>query len=347
MMGHILETPYMYTLQDILKFTDDGGSAILKTFTSDEIENYIRKKISPGTNNQMPEIIKYHISSENKDVYVHKTRVFQLCNKLIKDHRGEIREDIIAHWTEVLRDFDNESAMKNNSDFELLVAELLNKRNAVLPAILNDKKTTVLHDEYLGTLSNANKVDTLFADGRLLTYQDMLLLRRDEILASAKLTLPMWYTNGFIIMIMRLLKGKHKKNVHKKHNKKQAEQNEPVTTPTASSAQLKKSAETFIASITGSTDGSSYLDNLADKWNQKLNKSAKTKLRTDVDAIIRDNVRYVVKTQGKTHISEKSLTDTAERLVAANASFRDISDKENLKSYIRLFIAKCIASGKY
>jgi hypothetical protein len=350
-LGHILEPPYMYTMHDIMRFKDHHGSEILNSYAESEVEVYLKKKMVAPDDTTIPEILKYHINEINKDVYIHKSRVFQLCAKLLKELRGSIRDEIITRWGATIREFANEPSMKNKSDFETLVTELVHKHSSALPSIVGDNKTALLHIEAQGSLASANKADMIFEDGKPLPFQEMFALNRNEILNASKMSVPSIYSNAFVIFVMRLLKRKpatekkHKKDKKNKGVKEILETGKTVATTAQNIAN--PAAEKIVSEAARGTDVESALDKLADKWNQKINKQAKLKLRKDVDAIIRDSVRYTLKIQQKSQVTSKTINDLAASMLYSQAALKEIADKASLENYIKVFIANSIVSGKY
>jgi hypothetical protein len=344
-IAHTMESPFLWSIFDILNFKAPNGDTVTNFIKKEEIIEFITAKLVPPNDIEMPVLLKYHIEDGNKDVYAHKERVMQLCDQLITQQRPLIREYIVRRWTELFRNYDQDEAMKSNQDFERFVASLVSKTAPALAAVVRDKRTAVIQEDMAKALGNSSKTIRVFEDWQPVAYRELFALNREDLLYSSKRTLSFWYTNPLFVFIVRFFAGKNKQRA--KQARKGAANPAKKGTVQAAKTPVVTPAAALVEELIGDKNIDICLANYADRWNTKLDKRARQRFQEDIDAVIRDSVRYVLRLQQRSQINARTLDESAQTIITHNESMQAIADKDTLRQYIKLFIAKLLLSGKY
>ena len=147
---------------------------------------------------------------------------------------------------------------------------------------------------------------SIFEGNEMMSYAGILQLNRNTILENAKILLPVWYTIPIISWIIALFtkKSNKKKKVNKQKNnvvvketEEQSENEVSASKPVTKKDALKHAAQTVEAEFVPS--GSTLENELSSyrkQWNKMITKEANNNLTEDVNALIRDYLRKVLRT---------------------------------------------------
>ena len=193
----------------------------------------------------------------------------------------------------------------------------------------------------------------LFVNGKLLPYADLLMLKNNKILANAKSRLPFFYTIPILSWLVSLFNGK-KKNKTKKTQQKlitAAEIFEQEDDETVSKTKKITKTESLAAAANEITkelipEGSSLdreLDYLARQWNKMISKEAYRNLTDDVNSLIRDYTRRVVKTLSGTSFTKERVENLAKTLVNT-PNMKKIKEEKALTEYVILYILRLVSN---
>ncbi|MCR5725131.1 MAG: hypothetical protein K6G80_08610, partial [Treponema sp.] len=108
---HLNKPPYYFTLDTILKFTDQRGIPLLGQYSDEDLKDYLQSKSTEGVGNDLPELLVFK-SEMDKRYFIFKNKVVPLILRLCGDARETIRETIKNHWMAVLRQYDMLPEMK-------------------------------------------------------------------------------------------------------------------------------------------------------------------------------------------------------------------------------------------
>jgi hypothetical protein len=327
--------PYMFTFDDIFKFTAAGGMVILQRYTEKDLQEWMKQKMIP-VNDKLPDILKF-TDTNKKEYFVRRDRLLTLCSYILKDLQPKIKNDVTDHWTKLLKSYYKDKSMENDEAFEGLLQRLVRLYSPIVLIILRDKRTVLLQYETITESVDSSKVDKFFEGNDMIPFRKLFGFRRDSLLLYSKLSLPFWYSIPVIVSLGRFFKHKIKnESVYYKEAGKAAAENDLRPS-------LKSSAEKLAKEIVpDNTTIDEYMTSLIDRWNQLLNKPAQEKLTRDVNATVKDYMRNAVRTFGSQALSSSMLDELAERIISANPALSRISNKNALRIYIKVYITRTL-----
>jgi hypothetical protein len=94
----------------------------------------------------------------------------------------------------MLQDYDKEDAMFDDKAFERLLKSYTKHLVPLLTAILEDRRLPAIYAEQMHTAQGVPPAMRIFADGALLPYSLLLLIKRGEVYHDTELMLPFWYS---------------------------------------------------------------------------------------------------------------------------------------------------------
>ncbi len=339
-------TPHYFNRKAIDLFTDTRGIPLLGQYTAEDLTEFLNSATTQISDGDLPELLTFKIHSGER-YYIYKTKVIPLIIRLCNDARENIKEVLTKRWFELYKKFDHVPAMTDQKAFEACLETEVKSTSPILDALLQANFLSLVHYD---AQNNKEKMH-LFSNGVLLPYSELLMLSRREISTDAKILLPVWYTIPVISWIAKMLLRPPKR-------KKRAGMVEPVPTaqlqlknadePTALSNSTKNQrrkefrdaaaeAESQVVPV-GSTI-EREMDSYIRQWNKLLDKQLRNNLTEDVNSLLRDYMRKTLRTI-------KSSTFTLERMrnladnVMQNPALQKITDKEQLKMYMLLYIIK-------
>ena len=188
------------------------------------------------------------------------------------------------------------------------------------------------------------------------------MIARQEILTDVKIKLPFWYTAPVISWIASLIFGKKKPKAKKKgpsktaaeqameeHKvKEEAKDREYDTKASSGDEKMNRKRELHKAAATveqALVPPNSTLDRelaaYCHDWNNLINKEASNNLTDDVNALIRDYMRKILRTLGATAFTVDRVKNLAQVLVDS-PSVDKIKNHEALLMYTELYIVKLV-----
>ena len=198
----LLQPPYYFTFEEITKFTDTKGIPLLGQYSEDELKEYLHKKTQEAPVQELPDLLVFKTYDEQR-YFIFKSKVLQLILRLCTDARVSVQEAIKSHWMEVLKAFDFLPEMRDQNAFEERLEKEVRIQSPILSALLHSSFLPLLSYDAAGG-DDTSKI-SLFVNGQLLPYSDILLMSRQELLTDAKILLPFWYSMPIISWIMRMI----------------------------------------------------------------------------------------------------------------------------------------------
>ncbi len=344
----LAQPPYFYSMPQILKFQDNNGRLLYGQYNEDDLKNFLQKMTTDGEANELPQLLVFKVESGTR-YYVYKKKVSQVVVRLCNEAHESIEKSLEDHWYEVLLNFERLPEMTNASEFEACLHELVEKHSPILYSLLNANFMNILSYE-----NNDDNIDSfqLFIDGKLLPYSDLLMLRNHKILTNAKSRLPFYYTVPVISWIMSLFTGRSKekkraassaavdKNPFEEEEEKKTESGPKLTKTQALAANAKEIAKDLIPE--GSTLDRE-LNYLTKQWNKMISKEAYNNLTEDVNSLIRDYTRRVVKTLSATSFTRERVENLAHTLVNT-PNMQKIKEEKALTEYVTLYILRLVSN---
>ena len=268
--------------------------------------------------------------------------IVRLCN----EGHDSIERYLEDKWYNKLLSHEKLLEMTSAPHFESELHRLVENNSPVLHALLTSNFMTLLayeHDD------NIPRDFRLFVNGQLLPYHDLLMLKNSKILANAKARLPFYYTMPIISWIFALFATKKHHEVSS--SKKLAEDPLEALEEEISPSQKKNRAEVLSAKAKSLTaefipEGSSLdreLNYLEKQWNKRLSKEAYKIILEDVNSLIRDYTRRVLRTLSESTFTKERIQNLAENLVAT-PNMQKIGNPKALTEYVSLYMLRLISN---
>ncbi|MDR0389749.1 MAG: hypothetical protein LBH73_06740, partial [Spirochaetaceae bacterium] len=344
--------PFLYTLDDIIKFADRKGIPLLGQYSQEALEQYLKTKTTDAKKDELPELLIVRGLQEER-WFVKKTRMLPLCARLLTDARVQIRRTISKRWLKFLKQYQSEYAMENDEEFEKLLQKYLYELTPTLGAVLGDQKLYLVYCELEKNQGEIPESSRIFADGVLIPLANLLLIRRKDVLTDTKILLPFWYTLPIISDIVAFFKnwGKQRHLKKMRRQKEQAAGDEELLSSKHSALQqhrLRAAAQDLkTALIPESHTIESYLELLHDRWNRLLGKQAKKNFTEDIHSLIRDRLRHTLRIQPNAVLTEASFAQIADKIILDTPALSHLSAQDSLKLYIQLYMIKIILNLKF
>jgi len=343
----LAKAPYFFSMPQILKFQDQNGRLLYGQYTEDDLKEFLQKMTTDGEANELPQLLVFKVESGTR-YYVYKKKVSQVVVRLCNEAHDSIEKQLEDHWYDVMMDYERLPEMSNASEFEACLHELVEKNSPILYALLNANFMTILsyeHDE------DSLEGFRLFVDGKLLPYSDLLMLKNSKILANAKSRLPFYYTLPIISWIMSLFNGRSKEKkratstVVVEKNPFEEEEKKTDSAPKQSKTQaLASNAKAIAKDLV--PEGSTIdreLNYLTKQWNKMISKEAYNNLTEDVNSLIRDYTRRVVKTLSATSFTRERVENLAKTLVNT-PNMQKIKEDKALTEYVILYMLRLVSN---
>ena len=343
----LAKPPYFYSMPQILKFQDNNGRLLYGQYTEDDLKEFLQKMTTDGEANELPQLLVFKVESGTR-YYVYKKKVSQVVVRLCNEAHDSVEKTLEDHWYEVMLDYERLPEMTNASEFEACLHELVEKHSPILYSLLNANFMSILSYE-----ENDDSIDSfrLFVDGKLLPYSDLLMLKNSKILANAKSRLPFYYTLPIISWIMSLFNGRSKEkqratsNTTVTKNPFEEEEKKADTGPKQTKTQaLAHNAKEIAKDLV--PEGSTLdreLNFLTKQWNKMISKEAYNNLTEDVNALIRDYTRRVVKTLSATSFTRERVENLAKTLVNT-PNMQKIKEDKALTEYVVLYMLRLVSN---
>jgi hypothetical protein len=344
---HLDKPPYLYTLENILRFTNSKGVLLLGQYSEDDLNAYIKAKTSPADNNEQPEL--FLIRNDKGNIwFVRKGKLLSLISRLLIEVRPPVKKVISKRWFRMLRQYCNEPAMENDSEFEKLLAHTIAVVNEILANLFNNPMLFLVYRELEEKQGNIPESLRIFQKGMLIPYSSLFLLKRKDILADTRILLPFWYSIPFIAAILALFRGKKKREKVQKESEGTAEktENETIERKDPHYELIKTAKHLEIDLIPQDITIDGYLSELENRWNRLINDRAKKELSEDVNSLIRDYLRRFLRTHKRLRMSRDSLSRMASDIVSGNSTLTSLKSQDALHLYIKVYLLHLLQNIK-
>lgn len=338
------EYPYFFTINQILKFHDKNGKLLYGQYSEDDLKDFLSTNTTDLEDNQLPKLLVFKVASGNK-YYVYKSKVPQLVIRLCNEAHDSVKKSLTTKWYNRLYNFEKIPEMYDDVKFEDCLEEQIELSSPVLYSLLNANFMALLsYDIKPDNLDNFQ----LFVDGKLLPYSDLLMLKKEQILSDAKIQLPFYYSIPIINWIVSLFHNRKKQKSTKNEVQKSIVDSETKENPkTAKSKEetlalmAKDIANEFIPE--GSTVDRE-LDFLNKQWNKRITTDANRALTEDVNALIRDYTRKILRTLSAQTFTKERVENLAESLVNTPI-MKKIGEEKFLTEYVALYMIRLISNN--
>lgn len=342
--------PYFYSMDSILKLKDSKGALLYGQYNEEDLKEFITKLTSESENNELPKILVFKVDTGAR-YFIYKNRVFQLVVRLANEAHDTIEKDLISKWFDSLSNYKKLPEMKDKKAFENVLKNEIKELSPVLWSLLNANFLTMLnyeteHTDDAGTFH-------IFSGGKLLPFSELLMLSNASILSTAKIMLPFWHSIPILSWIMGMLSRKsQEKKAAKKPAKEFTSDDIPDDTPKQSPGRYVNKKEAVIEAAKNVAEelipsGSSIdreLDSYLKLWNKMITKEAHMSLTEDVNSLIRDYTRKVMRTISASTFTADRVRTLAEALVKT-PNMQKIKESEALTMYVELYILRLLSNS--
>lgn len=343
--------PYFFSMESILKLTDSKGALLYGQYSEDDLKEFLQKITTDCGNNELPQVLVFKIETGAR-YFIYKQKVFQLVIRLANEAHDAIEKHLTDKWFKVLSNYDKLPEMRNDKEFENCLKKEVHDLSPVLHALLNANFLTMLNYELDHAPGEDKNSFHIFSGGKLLPYSELLMLRNTSILANAKMMLPFWYTIPVISWLASLFAKKNKPSAKKTAVKEFTaddipdDEEQPKTSKTLSKKDAVQAAAKNIAEqiVPSGSSIDRELDSYLKMWNKMITKEAHTSLTEDVNSLIRDYTRKVMRTISAQTFDENRLRSLAEALVKT-PNMQKIKEEDALTMYVELYILRLLGNG--
>lgn len=339
--------PLFFDMETISRFTDTRGVPLLGQYKKNDLESFIKEKTGGEGLNSLPVLLVFR--SNNNRYFVLKEKIFSLLVILCNDSRKNIKDAVTKEWYQLMSNYRQEEAMRNQSDFEKKLNNLCKTLTPILHSLLNASFIPLLAME--GIQTDDKSGFKLFDHGRLLSLSELLMLNRQELLTDTRIMLPFWYTLPIISSILAFFhRPKKKKSSPTKKTITESPEKETVHRADHHDAQKKKKSDLKHAAkqiekklIPEGSTLEAEMSSQIDLWNRNLDPNIKENLTDDVNSLIRDYIRNIIKTIRASTVDLARIENLARTLVDTPSLMR-IKNRDALLAYVQLYIIKLLST---
>lgn len=348
----LTKPPYYFTMDTILKFTDSKGIPLYGQYTEKDLKEFLQHETTDSENNSLPKMLVFKIENGTR-YFIYKNNVIPLIVRLASDAHSAIDEKLTKEWYRRLHNFEKLPEMYEEKPFNLKLEDEVRLEAPVLHSLLTSTFLPILNME-MQENSTTGAQGSIFEGDEMMSYAGILQLNRQEILENARILLPIWYTIPIVSWIIALFtkKSTKKKKTAKQKSKtlevpkneineeidsiteKNTAQKPPASKKDALVRAAKEVEATFVPA--GSTI-EKELVTYRKQWNKMISKQANSDLTEDVNALIRDYMRRVLRTLSSKSFTAERIHELAVTLVDT-PNMKKISERDALLEYTQLYM---------
>ena len=370
------QVPYHFTFNEIHSFKDKNGMPLSKKFSLDELNAYLRKLTTSEEGKGLAEVVRVR-TPNNKEYFIHRELIIPLTLKKLREASELFKRDYQNLFTLMLNNYKVSPEMKSDEAFIRDLEERLKGEDPLLHGLLRfDLLFLALEAGNYGYDATKSTQELFDAQHHALKPLDEVLkLKRDELVRDAKFKVPLWKTIPLFVGIIKFMNGlfnfghsNKASRVKDKSIKKRAHgegfvstsfsdvqepevQAKSGSTDSRSSKQqlvnYKQALEKLKQRITGDDAPiDSSLDSLSEKWNPLYDPKAKANLVEDVNSLIRDFIR-TIKRNFRVKPPDLTRIENMARQLSEHEAFDQIKKKGPLMTYIKLYIIKILGNQRF
>jgi hypothetical protein len=340
------KAPFYYTMDMIVKFTNNKGMPLLGQYSEKELEDYIRKKTTESEEDAVPEWIIINSRGDEK-WFIKKGNMLPLVTRLMVDARPLMQKEVSSRWKYLVQSYKTEPAMENDAEFDKILTSYTGTVAHTLRTFLDDPKLFWVYDELERTQGMIPPASRIFHNGKLIPMSSLFALRRKEILTGIKLSLPFWYSLPVISSIIAFFaKFKKRKKTTQRANSRAVDIDfdESVSAQRTSAHEvILSSAQTIQATLVPQGKRlDEYLKEIENRWSKLLDRQAQKNLVEDINSLVRDHLRKALRVRKHGRITETELKELAEGIVKGTPSLESLKANDYLKLYMQLYMLKLL-----
>jgi len=330
--------PFSYTIGDIAKFTTDKGVPLLSYISKQDMEAYIRWKITESKDGGLPAWLSIQGTMDER-LYFKKEQYLSICAIMLGDVQPQVKGALVRRWTKLIKDFSSEQAMEKDPEYEKLLKRLTNTINPVLTAMLDDPKLLWAYEELERSLGTVPQTLRLFNRGMPLPFYILLALMRKEVIAEIKSDLPIWYSNPVFFAIFSFFRNLRRKKSPQNlpgGSERNAAYGKKYNRMQSSALRI----QTDILPEGQTVDG--YLELLEERWCSLRDEDTRKTLIVGVKSLLKDNLRKNITLKSLKWIKRDDLREIIDYLIGQNGTLAKLNDQEALRVYMELYMLKLL-----
>ncbi|MDR2476273.1 MAG: hypothetical protein LBD18_00620 [Treponema sp.] len=341
------QSPWLYSLDDIVKFTTDKRIPLLEIYSNKELERYIQKNLTEGVDNELPPWFTVQGMGRGGRWFIKKEKYLPLCAQMLIEARQPVKKAVTSRWTKLLREFRTEPAMEKDIEFDRLLAVYTKSVNSTLAGILEDPRLFWVYEELDSVKGAVPPSSRIFQNGRLIPMNALYVIRRKDLLADARMHLPAWYSIPVLTAVFAFFKNFGTKKKKRGQVEYTVENDEKAVTGDKESSELLQSVRAVQAALVpqGKTL-EECLSRLGARWSKLLNKKDRENLIIDVQSLVKDYLRRAMRVHKTKKITREGLSEMSTYLVASTPALQNLGDQESLHRYMELYMLKLLLSRR-
>jgi hypothetical protein len=276
-------------------------------------------------------------------LFIKKSVVLPFCLQLLSDTRTPVKKAISARWFKLLKTYDREPAMDKDEEFEKLLTRMIKDTNPILISLLKDNKLLLTYYEMKDD-TKPSESSKLVESGKLLPFSLLLMLNRKALLSDTLMLLPFWYSITVLVSIITFFMhlGKSKKSEKDKKNI-----DEDSISESSRDNNLPPSLKDLAMDlIPPGRTLQNTLEEQEARWNTRINPQARKDLTADVNALIMNRMRQLMRLPKKPRITQDFLEQIALAFISESMVLQQLNDHEAFALYIKLYIINLLLNKK-
>ena len=367
--------PYHFTFNDIHSFKDKNGMPLSKKFNLDDLNSYLRALTTSNDSKQLPEIVRVR-TPNNREYFIHRELIVPLTLKKLRETSSVLKRDYQRIFIFMLQNYRVSPEMKSDEAFIRDLEERLKEHDPLLYGLLRFELLFLALESGNHGFEATKSTEELFDPQHhsLKPLDEVLKLKRDELIKDAKYKVPLWKTVPMLVGIAKFFKGllsgfrrgrdtlAPEPGIRKKPrgegfvstsvSEPQFEEAAPLSGASAGDGKTRKqdllnykeALEQLKRKIAGNDKPlNQSLEELAERWNPLYDPRAKADLVEDVNSLIRDFIRSIKK-HFRVKPPDLARIENMARQLSEHEAFEKIRRKDALMTYIKLYIIKILGN---
>lgn len=343
--ANLRKPPFHFNIDEISLFKDAKGAPLLGKFTKEELETWLREATTKASAGELPEFFIVATAAGRRS-YIAKDRILPLAMRIVGEARAELRSRILHEWKRIMEEFGSLPAMEDDKAWRHELGVRVEERFPLLDALLKDRLLPLVYEEAAARGEAQAELERFFYRGDLVPIDELLELPRKTMVTDARMLLPFWYSVPILSALARLFfrKPKAKKGPAKTGPVLRVEEEEapraaqPKDRKREFAAAAAKVAKSLLPTGLSLDE---YLLELEGRWNTLLNREAKANLTEDVNSLVRDYLRGVLRTMKAENFTLERVKTLAANLADTPTLLR-IKNHSALELYIQLYMVRAL-----
>ena len=205
--NNLAKPPYLYSMDQIIKFSDPRGKLLLNLYSAEELEMWLKKQTTESKGKELPALLVIRSSPSDEGNFLLKSKMLSFCSILLNEARNLVYSAILKQWSAMLAGYKREPAMENDAEFEKELFKIAKRLCPDLMNLLVDPKLLLVYQETENSPLGVPAAVRIFNKGILLPYSSLFVVNRREMLHKAQDYLPFWYSMPILFAIVGFFKN--------------------------------------------------------------------------------------------------------------------------------------------